>query len=363
MANKYWVGGGATTNWNATGNTNWSDSSGGANNATAPGVGDDVFFNGLGVSPNGTVTLNVATTIGSIDCTGFTGTWSHSSGITITLDGGGTNDVLKLVAGMTYVPATNNRLFTFSGAGSMAVTSALKAIGAITISGGGTVVLQDTLTMLASTGVITLTSGTLDGNNQNVTLGTLTASGSTSRTWTIGSGAWVITGLSATPLDVSGTNMTLTPYTGSITVSASATATRTVNLGTSKTFHALILANGASTNQPISLQATTGTTITSLTLTTPVAVQLGSAITYSITNLSMNGTAYDNVNTLIAGNNTAPTIALAGAVAIDWAVLGGITFTTNTLTATDSINLGGLSGTYSVSGPSGGGGVVGVIGS
>ncbi len=358
MANKYWVGGGASTNWNATGNTNWSDTDGGANNATAPAAGDDVFF-----KSSAACTLNVSTTVGSIDCTGYTGTWAHNTSITITMDGAGTNDVFKLVAGMTYVPGSTTRAFAFTHtSGTMSVTTAGKSLGTLTQNGaGGTIALQDALTMLAG-GIITVTAGTFNGNNQNVTAGAYSSSGSAVRELQIGSGAWVINSVAGIIFDVSGTSMTLAAYTGSITITAAPASARTFNLGTSKLFHSIVAENTAASPQFLEFTGTTPS-ITTLTLTGPVAVRLIATTTYTITNISLTGAAYNDTVTLLAGSGITPTIALGNASPSNqWCVLGGLTLSTSTLTATNSVDAGGNSGTISISGPSGGG-VVGVIGS
>lgn len=71
-ASRYWVGGGSSTAWNATANTNWASTSGGVNNASVPTSVDDVFFDGAGANGN----TNCLTTGG--DCLTFT----RSSGYT-----------------------------------------------------------------------------------------------------------------------------------------------------------------------------------------------------------------------------------------------------------------------------------------
>jgi len=76
MANRYWVGGGSSTNWDAAGNTNWSGSDGGANNASVPANGDDVF---LKSSVDCNQNVNTAN-LNSFDMTGYTGTFSRSGG-------------------------------------------------------------------------------------------------------------------------------------------------------------------------------------------------------------------------------------------------------------------------------------------
>ena len=55
-ASRYWVGGGSSVNWNATGNTNWAALSGGAGNQSVPTSTDDVFFDTGSSNKNATFT-------------------------------------------------------------------------------------------------------------------------------------------------------------------------------------------------------------------------------------------------------------------------------------------------------------------
>ena len=83
MASRYWVGGGANTNWITAGN--WSATSGGAGGATVPTSADDVIFNGVGASANGTSTISATITIGSLTYTsGFIGAIVHTQTLSIT---------------------------------------------------------------------------------------------------------------------------------------------------------------------------------------------------------------------------------------------------------------------------------------
>jgi len=83
MASRYWVGGGANTNWITAGN--WSATSGGGGGASVPTTTDDVIFNGVGASANGTSTISAAITILSITYTsGFTGTMVHTGALSVT---------------------------------------------------------------------------------------------------------------------------------------------------------------------------------------------------------------------------------------------------------------------------------------
>lgn len=81
MANRYFVGGG-TGNWNST--TNWSDTDGGASGFSVPTLVDDVFL--TAASGANTLIVNVDSVCKSINCTGFTGTLSGSSLLTIAGD-------------------------------------------------------------------------------------------------------------------------------------------------------------------------------------------------------------------------------------------------------------------------------------
>ena len=91
MADRYWVGGGATTNWSATGNTNWSATDGGANNASVPTTGDNVFFKS---SANCVLDVNTGS-LSSFDMTGYTGSLTGVQRIQVSPTTGST--VLKLV--------------------------------------------------------------------------------------------------------------------------------------------------------------------------------------------------------------------------------------------------------------------------
>ena len=87
MANRFWVGGGSSTNWDATSNTNWSATDGGANNASVPADGDDVFFKSAA-----DCVLNVNTAdIKSFDMTGYTGIFSGTGILFVELASGTSN--------------------------------------------------------------------------------------------------------------------------------------------------------------------------------------------------------------------------------------------------------------------------------
>lgn len=165
LKRRYWVGGGASANWNATGNTNWSLTSGGSNNASVPDTDTEVFFDGVGGGASNS-TLSAAITICSLDCTGYTNTLTHNASVTLTISG----LVFKLAAGMTYTlgNATTSAVTFTSTSGTTALTGGGKTVGNIVLNGsGGTFQIQDTFT---SSGSFTRTNGTFDGNAQTLAL-------------------------------------------------------------------------------------------------------------------------------------------------------------------------------------------------
>lgn len=115
-ASRYWVGGGSSANWNATGPTNWSATSGGSNNASVPGSTDDAIFDGAGASGNTNSTISA-----SISLLSLTYTSGYTSNVTL-------NGVVTIVTGGSF---TDNSAHTYSGA------SAMTFVGTITITQGG----------------------------------------------------------------------------------------------------------------------------------------------------------------------------------------------------------------------------------
>jgi len=214
MANRYWVGG--TASWDGNAGTKWALTSGGAGGQAVPTSADDVFFDGA--SGASTVTIATGNTgAKSITCTGFTGTIAGSA--TIAVSGS-----VTLVAGMTF---TYSGQFTLDATGTL--TSAGKTLGSVLISSGGTATLGDALTC---TGTITVSSGTFNTANFNVTASDITSSNSTVRTITLGSST--VTLSSNAPIGFStSTNLTFNANTSQINCSG----TSIVFSGGSQTFY------------------------------------------------------------------------------------------------------------------------------
>jgi hypothetical protein len=207
----YRVGAGA--NWSS--NNNWSNSSGGTGNDIYFPLAQDiaVFDNNSGATGM-TKNLNANYNVGTIDMSGRTSN-------TMTLATGTTTPGIygNWING-TGTTMTGTGVLTFAGRGSQTITSAGRSFTQpITInSPSGSITLQDALNLTGNN--IVLTSGTIDAISYNVTVGSLTATGSLQRTLAFGSGTWTFINATS-PFNASGaTNLTLTG-TGTINLTSS----------------------------------------------------------------------------------------------------------------------------------------------
>ena len=202
MADRYWVGG--TASWDGTAGSKWATTSGGAGGAAIPTTADDVFFDG---SSSGTCTIASGNTgAKSINCTGFTGTITGTAAITVA-------GSITLVAGMTY---THTGTVTVTGTAT--ITTAGKTFGGLTVDGTGiTVTLGDALNI--STRNLTVTRGTFDTANYNVTASQLSSENSNTRTINLGSSTLSLSGSTGVSFSTSA-NLTFNAGTSQINCSS-----------------------------------------------------------------------------------------------------------------------------------------------
>jgi len=178
MANKYWIGGGANTNWATS--ANWSLSSGGAAGGGIPTSADVANFTGVGTNANGVSTISATITVGGlIILPGFTGSIVHNAVLTCSA---------TLTLGANY---------TISGTSSMTINLATSMTSNgktwpnnMTMTGASTIkTLVDNWTI---DGTLTVSSTTvLNGNNLYVAGMTMTSpiSGTTHIHFS-GTGTW-----------------------------------------------------------------------------------------------------------------------------------------------------------------------------
>lgn len=359
MATRYWVGGGSSTNANATGNTNWSASSGGANNASVPTTGDLVIFDAA--SGSGTCVWNFAVSQIGFDAHAFTGTITHNTSITITISAASTT-AIRLPATGTYTAASATALFTITAtSGTVDITSNGKRFGGLTVNGAGhTTRLLDALRVDAfASSTLTLTSGTFNANNFDVTLSQFAGSGSTTRTLTMGSGTWslgLLASASATIWTLATvTNLTFNKDTANIVVKSNGLASARTFQGGGRTYNDLTLEAHSGEGMFIIGGANT---FANLSVGQGNQLNLPASATNTVSNaFTITGAAASP--TLIASSSPglAATISVpSGAVSLDWCGLRDITGTGGaTFTADSSLDFGNNTG-WTINPPTGGGG-------
>lgn len=239
MANRYWVGGNSF--WNTTAGTKWALTSGGAGGQAVPTTADDVFFDAA--SGASTITIQANNGAKSINCTGFTGTFTGTS--TQTVAGS-----LTFSTGMTQ-----SFTGTWSLTGTGTLTSAGKLMTTVTITGAGiTVTLADAM----SAATLTLSQGTLDLAGFTATASTqFSSNNSNTRSIAFGSGNIALTSFTASTTVLSMATATGFTWTGTGGFTRPMVATATVTFGTT---------GGSATNAPNLSVTSTGSS--ALTITT-----------------------------------------------------------------------------------------------
>ncbi|MCK9324717.1 MAG: hypothetical protein M0P69_04395 [Bacteroidales bacterium] len=205
-ADRYWVGGGSSTSWGATGDTNWSTSSGGSGNASVPTSSDDVYFDAN--SGSGTAVIDATADCLNADFTGFEGTLEHDTGINWNVYGSLTFD-----SGMTYSSEWPWAYLNFAAtSGSHTVTwDGVSGTSNLNFGSSGSSSATWTCTdYLAISRTVTLTSGTLTTADVGAQYHFFNSSNTNTRTWNMGDGTIQISYNQSTPFNCStSTNLTI----------------------------------------------------------------------------------------------------------------------------------------------------------
>jgi hypothetical protein len=216
----YWSSGAGS--WSDT--TKWFTDTGGTGtrlDADARGAyvvlpQDDVVFDAASFSSGSTVTVDMPRVGKNVDMTNVDAGASLSGSLYYSIYGN-----LTIGSSMASSAFSGGNGIIFEGRGNQTITSNGKTIGrGVTITAvNGSYTLQDDLTAGAAQS-FTITSGTFDANNKNVTAGYgIRSSNSNVRTVTMGSGNWTVTGCdwSSSGWDLStNTNLTFNKGTGTI---------------------------------------------------------------------------------------------------------------------------------------------------
>ena len=286
----------------------------------------------------GTDTVVATSGFRSLNFTGFAGTLSNGSR---NLFGN-----LIISSGMTVSAGTSATTFAATSGTQQVTTNGLTLDFPITVNApGATVQLQDALTM-GSTRTLTLTAGTLDANNKNVTTGLFSSSNTNVRTLTMGSGTWAITGAGDAWDTSTATNLTLNANTSTISMTSSSAKTfKNAGVATYYTLNqggtgALTINAGATfysitnTIQPAFIYFPAGQTVTTTTFlvngtsgnlmslrsTTPGSVwnlvQASGAVGITYVDIqdsnASGGASFQCINGVNSGNNTGWTFINSG---------------------------------------------------
>lgn len=168
---RFWVGGGATSNWNEAGGgvTNWGTASNTQDNASVPANGDDVFFDGVGTGAADCVVNTQTAILNSFDMTGYANTLSGTSQIRISGSPGTTQNcifdgTITWTGNLSLQPGSSTSFINFTTNGTLFTTISI-------LTGGGTdlVILQDNLSFSASkTNYILLGNSGIDLNGKTI---------------------------------------------------------------------------------------------------------------------------------------------------------------------------------------------------
>jgi hypothetical protein len=313
----------STANWNFS--TGWSFTNGGTPDITAFPLAQDTAVFPSSPTPypssGNTVTINASYNIGTIDMSArTTNTMTLGNSLSPLIYGNWTNGT-----GVTFSGAG---ALTFAGRGSQTLTSA----GATFTQGfaidtpGGSVTLQDAFeTNRATSGAVTVLSGTFDANNYNVTLSGVSGGAnlddtSSPRTLAVGSGTWTIAGAGAGAWDAfPSTGLTVT---GTGTISMTSASPKTF-AGGGIDYSGITLNQGGTGTLSIGSNNTFAN-ITN-TATGATTISFGTS-TQRVANFTATGTA-GNVLTIQGSSATSPCTLIhtgAGDISIDYVTITGV---------------------------------------
>jgi len=251
MANRYWVGGSGT--WSTTSTTNWSATPGGASGASAPTAADSVFFD-----RTGTYTVTLSSGLTCLDLTVTAGTVTFANGVSPSLTVSGsftllTGTVWSSSGTITFNATTTGKTITTNGV-TMSAPVIFNGVG-----GGWT--LGSAWTTGNTT--FTVTNGSFDTGNYNLTISQFNSNNSNVRTITLGSSTLSIN----SSLTIASTNLTFNAGTSQINVNGATFA------GGGLTYYNVALTSsslsatltGANTFNTLSIPGRTNVGVSSLT--------------------------------------------------------------------------------------------------
>ena len=280
-------------------------------------------------------TLTISGIMSSMNLSGFIGTLANSTRTIFSS--------VNFPAGITY---TTGALITTISSVSTGLTLDLATNGVsitfpITVDAvGSTVRITDNFISSSTSSNLTLNNGTFNANNYNVTIGSVIISGSNTRTFTMGSGAWELTGPSIVWDAFTTTNLTFNKDTANILVSNSATSGKTF-YGGSLTYNKLTIGGSTSTSTvDISDDNTFSELASTRTGSYGIIFETGS--TNTIGTLGVTG-SIGNLVSLTSGANA--TLSIANSNSLEYLVINNVSKTgAGDITLNDSYISGSSTG-------------------
>jgi hypothetical protein len=249
---------------------------------------------------------------------------------------------------------------TSGGAGGQSVPGSADTV---TIDGHASGLNGGIITVSAPINVTSITAGAANGTinfgANDVTAVTVVFAGTGTRNINMGSGTWTITATAASPIcfDVlTITNLTLTSSSANIVLSANSAA-RATNFGTSFSYASLTVAANSTKGYTV-INYATGVTFGSVTVASGNTLGFAQGTPATITGaLTMTGTSSAPVGLMsTVPNQNVTTLNVGSTSTIDWgSVLRVTKGGAGSLTATNSLDLGGNT-SITITAPSGGGG-------
>lgn len=282
---------GTNTSWGSS--TDWSATSGGSGAGANFPLAQDTAVINEDTTLTGTLSLISAYNFPALDCS------TRTTGITLNYNVAGDWYGSHTLGSGVTVSGTSAQ--TFSGRGAMTFTSAGKTIAfPITVDApGGTFQLGDAF---SSSNTTTHTRGTFNANSYNLTCTTFGSNNSNTRTITMGSGLWTLSGTGTVWDSTTTTGLTFNKDTANILLSDTSTTARTF-AGGGLSYNKLTI--GGATG--ISTTTITGNnTLTELASNKTVAstISLGTT-TQRIGSWTVKGTA-GNVETVTGTSASSP---------------------------------------------------------
>lgn len=316
----------------------WATTSGGAGSDNNFPLAQDTAVIDNNTSLTGTLSTGTLYNIGSLDASQRTNA--------ITLNYGNVNNFYGSYTLGSGVTVTGASVQTFAGRGTMIFTSAGKTITfPITVdASNSTFQLGDALNI---TNVITHTRGTFNANNYNLTCNSFTSTSGNTRTLTMGSGLWTLTG-TGTVWNISATGLTLNKDTANILLSDVSTSSRTFAGATGLSYNKLTIGGTTGTSTTNIIGSSSFTELDS-TKTVAHTITLSSSLS-TIDKWSVKGTLGNvvTINSSIAGTRRYFALALPTEPSIDYLSVTDIGETSGNkfYVGTNSTNGGNNSNVY-----------------